>query len=44
LQARIPPRDVSTVAFSTPAEFATLIKNENERWSKVIKAANVKLD
>jgi tripartite-type tricarboxylate transporter receptor subunit TctC len=34
----------STVSFSTPAEFAALIKNENERWSKVIKAANVKLD
>jgi tripartite-type tricarboxylate transporter receptor subunit TctC len=34
----------STVSFSTPAEFAALIRNENERWSKVIKAANVKLD
>jgi tripartite-type tricarboxylate transporter receptor subunit TctC len=34
----------SNFVFSTPAEFATRIKNENERWSKVIKAANVKLD
>jgi tripartite-type tricarboxylate transporter receptor subunit TctC len=34
----------SNVVFSTPTEFAALIKSENERWTKVIKAANVKLD
>jgi tripartite-type tricarboxylate transporter receptor subunit TctC len=34
----------STVTFSTPTEFAALVKSENERWTKVIKAANVKLD
>lgn len=34
----------STVTFSTPGEFSTLVKNENERWTKVIKAANIKLD
>jgi tripartite-type tricarboxylate transporter receptor subunit TctC len=34
----------STVMFSSPAEFAALIKSENERWTKVIKGANIKLD
>jgi tripartite-type tricarboxylate transporter receptor subunit TctC len=34
----------STVAFSTPTEFASLIQSENERWTKIIKAANIKLD
>jgi tripartite-type tricarboxylate transporter receptor subunit TctC len=34
----------SSVVFSSPAEFSELVKTENERWIKVIKAANIKLD
>jgi tripartite-type tricarboxylate transporter receptor subunit TctC len=34
----------STVVFGSPAEFTELVKTENERWTKVIKAANIKLD
>jgi tripartite-type tricarboxylate transporter receptor subunit TctC len=34
----------STVMFGSPAEFSELMKSENERWTKVIKAANIKLD
>jgi tripartite-type tricarboxylate transporter receptor subunit TctC len=29
---------------STPAEYAAYIKKEQARWSKVVRAANVKAD
>ncbi len=32
------------VKTTTPAEFASFIKAENERWGKVIKAANIKAE
>jgi tripartite-type tricarboxylate transporter receptor subunit TctC len=33
-----------TVAPGTPAEFATFIASETEKWSRVIKFANIKAD
>jgi tripartite-type tricarboxylate transporter receptor subunit TctC len=32
------------IAGSTPAQFATLLKDDLARWARVIKTANVKLD
>jgi tripartite-type tricarboxylate transporter receptor subunit TctC len=29
---------------STPAEYAAFIRKEQERWSKVVRAANIKAD
>lgn len=34
----------SSIVHTSPAEFASLIQSENERWTKIIKAANIKLD
>ena len=29
---------------SSPEEYAALIKSESEKWAKVIKSANIKVD
>jgi tripartite-type tricarboxylate transporter receptor subunit TctC len=34
----------ATALFGSPAEFGRLIAAESERWSKVIRAANIKMD
>jgi tripartite-type tricarboxylate transporter receptor subunit TctC len=34
----------SSIVHTSPGEFASLIQSENERWTKIIKAANIKLD
>jgi tripartite-type tricarboxylate transporter receptor subunit TctC len=36
--------DAAEPVGNTPAEFAAFVKSEQAKWSKVIKAANVKLD
>lgn len=36
--------DAAEPVGSTPAEFAAFVRSEQAKWSKVIKAANVKLD
>ncbi len=40
---RFKPDDAEAVG-STPKEYAAFIKKEQERWSKVVRAANVKAD
>jgi tripartite-type tricarboxylate transporter receptor subunit TctC len=40
---RFKPDDAEAVG-STPQEYAAFIKKEQERWSKVVRAANVKAD
>jgi tripartite-type tricarboxylate transporter receptor subunit TctC len=40
---RFKPDDAEAVG-STPQEYAAYIKKEQERWSKVVRAANIKAD
>ena len=35
---------LETTVSASPAEFATLIRNEREKWAKVIKAVNIRID
>jgi tripartite-type tricarboxylate transporter receptor subunit TctC len=34
----------TSVLVTSPAEFAKFIADETEKWAKVIRAANIKLD
>ena len=43
VRERFKPDDAEPVG-STPREYAAFIKKEQERWSKVVRAANVKAD
>jgi len=43
VRERFKPDDAEAVG-STPQEYAAFIKKEQERWSKVVRAANVKAD
>ncbi len=43
VQERFAPDDAEAVG-STPAEYAAYIKKEQERWSKVVRAAHIKAD
>jgi tripartite-type tricarboxylate transporter receptor subunit TctC len=43
VQERFKPDDAEAVG-STPAQYAAYIKKEQERWGKVVRAANVKAD
>jgi hypothetical protein len=41
----VPYRGIAAMsAPTTPAEFGELIAEETEKWGKVIRAANIKLD
>ena len=43
VQERFKPDDAEAVG-STPAEYAAFVKKEQERWSKVVRTANIKAD
>jgi tripartite-type tricarboxylate transporter receptor subunit TctC len=43
VRERFKPDDAEAVG-STPQEYAAFIKKEQERWSKVVRAANIKAD
>jgi tripartite-type tricarboxylate transporter receptor subunit TctC len=40
---RFKPDDAEAIG-STPTEYAAFIKKEQERWRKVVRAANIKAD
>ena len=43
MQERFAADDAESIG-SGPAEYAAFIRKEQERWSKVVRAANIKAD